>query len=56
MERLILITPRIVTAEGENVPSRVNQPGFGRSATSADYEMIEAPSSIENAPKADGEG
>ena len=56
MERLILITPRIVTAEGENVPSRVNQPGFGRSATSADYEMIEAPSSTENAPKADGEG
>ena len=38
MERLILITPRIVTAEGENVPSRVNQPGFGRNATSADYE------------------
>lgn len=54
MERLILITPRIVTAEGENVPARVNQPGFGRSATSADYEMVELPKSTEAAANADG--
>ena len=48
------ITPRIVTAEGENVPARVNQPGFGRSATSADYEMVELPKSTEAAANADG--
>lgn len=38
MERLILITPRLVTPQEANVPQRVNAGGFGRSATQADYE------------------
>ena len=38
MERLILITPRIVELTGNNVPSQVNDPSFHRTATQADYE------------------
>ena len=56
MERLILITPRIVTADGDNVPARVNQPGFGRNATGADYEWKALPQADASADKADGEG
>lgn len=33
MERLILITPRLVTADGENVPQRVKETPFRRSPT-----------------------
>ena len=38
MERLILITPRIVRLNQGNVPSQVNEPSFHRDATQADYE------------------
>lgn len=39
MERLILITPRIVRMDtASNVPSRVDDPRFSRTATQADYE------------------
>lgn len=38
MERLILITPRIVTSSGGNAPMRVATPDFQQSATQADYE------------------
>ena len=38
MERLILLTPRIVTPDGANVPQRVETPGFQQTATQADYE------------------
>lgn len=38
MERLILITPRIVQLDGTNVPSQVEDPSFHRAATQADYE------------------
>ena len=38
MERLILITPRIVELSGTNVPSQVDDPSFHRTATQADYE------------------
>ncbi len=38
MERLILITPRIVELSGNNVPSQVEDPSFHRTATQADYE------------------
>ena len=38
MERLILITPRIVRLNQGNVPSQVNEPSFHRMATQADYE------------------
>lgn len=37
MERLILITPRIVTPEGTNVPGHVDAAEFHRSARQADY-------------------
>ncbi len=47
MERLILITPRIVTPDGRNFPKRVNDPEFSRQATQADYE-ISAPAAPEN--------
>ena len=40
MERLILITPRIVTLGEQNAPARVNNPDFRRSATQADYEFV----------------
>ena len=39
MERLILITPRIVTLGTGNVPARVDAPDFRRSATQPDYEL-----------------
>ena len=38
MERLILITPRIVQLNDNNVPVQVEDPSFHRSATQADYE------------------
>ncbi len=38
MERLILITPRIVKLNDNNVPSQVEDPTFHRAATQADYE------------------
>lgn len=38
MERLILITPRIVRLNQGNVPPQVNEPSFHRDATQADYE------------------
>lgn len=38
MERLILLTPRIVTPDGANVPQRVETPDFQQTATQADYE------------------
>lgn len=38
MERLILITPRIVELNDTNVPGQVEDPSFHRSATQADYE------------------
>ena len=38
MERLILITPRIVQLNDNNVPSQVEDPSFHRAATQADYE------------------
>lgn len=38
MERLILITPRIVRLNQGNVPSQVNEPSFHRMATQSDYE------------------
>ncbi len=38
MERLILITPRIVQLNDNNVPAQVEDPSFHRSATQADYE------------------
>lgn len=41
MERLILITPRLVTPDGANVPARVDEPAFSRSPTQADYETRE---------------
>ena len=37
MERLILITPRIVQLNDSNVPEQVEDPSFHRSATQADY-------------------
>lgn len=37
MERLILITPRLVTPEATNVPERVNATDFHRTATQSDY-------------------
>lgn len=43
MERLILITPRIVTLGEGNVPARVNDPSFQRSATQPDYELAVQP-------------
>ena len=39
MERLILITPRLVTLGEKNVPERVNSSDFKRSPTRPDYEM-----------------
>ncbi len=39
MERLILITPRILRPDADNVPARVNDPEFVRSATGAGYEF-----------------
>lgn len=41
MERLILITPRLVTAEGENVPQRMRENNFRRDATRPDYEVTQ---------------
>ncbi len=38
MERLILLTPRIVTPDGANVPGRVNVTEFRQAATQPDYE------------------
>ena len=38
MERLILITPRIVQLNDTNVPTQVEDPSFHRAATQADYE------------------
>ena len=38
MERLILITPRIVKLNDNNVPVQAEHPAFHRSATQADYE------------------
>ena len=38
MERLILLTPRIVTPDGANVPGRVKTKDFRETATQADYE------------------
>ncbi len=38
MERLILLTPRIVTPDGANVPGRVNVTEFHQTATQPDYE------------------
>jgi type III secretion protein C len=38
MERLILITPRIVKLGQANVPSQVDEPSFHRSPTQSDYE------------------
>jgi len=38
MERLILITPRIVSLNEGNVPVQVEHPDFHRRATQADYE------------------
>lgn len=43
MERLILITPRIVTLGTGNVPARVDAPDFRRSATQPDYELRPSP-------------
>lgn len=43
MERLILLTPRIVTPNGENVPARVDDPGFKQSAVQSDYEHRTVP-------------
>lgn len=42
MERLILITPRIVTAEVDNVPTRVRVNDFKKGATDNDYELPQA--------------
>lgn len=39
MERLILITPRIVNLGERNAPARVEDKDFRRSATQADYEL-----------------
>lgn len=39
MERLILITPRIVTPDGNNVPSRVAEVDFHQTPTQSDYEV-----------------
>lgn len=39
MERLILLTPRIVTADETNVPGRVNDGRFRRDATGASYDL-----------------
>ena len=51
MERLILITPRIVTAEVDNVPTRVRVNDFKKGATDNDYELPQtsgdAPLSLE---------
>ena len=38
MERLILITPRIVRLNDNNVPTQAEDPSFHRAATQADYE------------------
>ena len=38
MERLILITPRIVRLDDSNLPSHVDDPAFHRSATQQTYE------------------
>ncbi len=38
MERLILITPRIVQLNDSNVPTQVEDPSFHRAATQPDYE------------------
>ncbi len=38
MERLILITPRIVRLDDVNIPAHVNDPSMHRAATQADYE------------------
>ena len=38
MERLILITPRIVQLNDNNVPTQVEDPSFHRAATQSDYE------------------
>ncbi|MGN1208702.1 MAG: hypothetical protein ACI4SV_00250, partial [Duodenibacillus sp.] len=43
MERLILLTPRIVTPNGENVPARVVESEFKQSAVQADYEHRTVP-------------
>lgn len=39
MERLILITPRLVNTQTQNVPERVRTAPFVRSATQPDYDM-----------------
>lgn len=39
MERLILITPRLVRPDGMNVPTRVDDDRFAVKATQSDYEM-----------------
>ena len=39
MERLILITPRIVTPDGNNVPNRVSEVDFHRTPIQPDYEV-----------------
>ena len=38
MERLILITPRIVRLDDVNIPAHTNDPSMRRAATQADYE------------------
>lgn len=40
MERLILITPRLVTPGRTNVPARVDEPGFQQKATQNHFELI----------------
>lgn len=50
MERLILITPRIVSLNEGNVPAQVEHPDFHRRATQADYE----PRQPESARKGSG--
>ena len=39
MERLILLTPRIVTPDGANVPTQMTSGDFGRSPTQSTYEQ-----------------
>ncbi|MCF0254531.1 MAG: EscC/YscC/HrcC family type III secretion system outer membrane ring protein, partial [Duodenibacillus sp.] len=43
MERLILITPRLVTPQGMNYPARVNDDRFRQRATQSTYEYVPLP-------------
>ena len=58
MERLILITPRIVTADVDNVPSHIREGGFEAKATQANYERksLSKPQKAEGAEEAQPSG